>query len=370
MNKLGLFGKTIVMGILLIGSVLFLMPLLWMISTALKPIEQTMSMPPTWLPYRYFTEIDGRKTPVVLKQRIEEKSLVILGDGATEPEVIPAEKSDKKLSVFKILSEIGADKTNPWTVVTREKITGKENLTEMYFVPIKSVERVVCFRWHNFKDAIIAMKYFPMYLQNTLVLCILTVIGTVSSSALAAYGFSRIQWKGRDKLFLLALATMMIPFPVIMVPLYCLYRYIGLIGTLHPLWIGSFFAGAFNVFLLRQFFLTIPQSLTEAARIDGCNEFQIFFKIILPMSKPALLVVALFQFMGTWNDFLGPLLFLTDQQDFTLALGLQFFQSQHGGTEWNYLMAASTLIVLPVIILFLFTQKAFIEGISTTGIKG
>lgn len=369
MKRLSLLGKTLVMGILLIGSLLFLMPLLWMVSTALKPIEQTMSMPPTWLPYRYFTEIDGQKTAVVLKQRVEETSLVILRDGAPETEVIPAGKLEKNAG-FKILSEIKADKSNPWIAVTREKITGKENITTMHFVPLKSVERTVCFRWHNFKDAIVAMKYFPMYLRNTLVLCILNVIGTVTSSAFAAYGFSRIQWKGRDKLFLLALATMMIPFPVIMVPLYCMYRYIGLIGTLHPLWIGSFFAGAFNVFLLRQFFLTIPQSLTEAARIDGCNEFQIFFKIILPMSKPALLVVALFQFMGTWNDFLGPLLFLTDQQDFTLALGLQFFQSQHGGTEWNYLMAASTLIVLPVIILFLFTQKAFIEGISTTGIKG
>ncbi|HOK04322.1 MAG TPA: carbohydrate ABC transporter permease, partial [Victivallales bacterium] len=186
----------------------------------------------------------------------------------------------------------------------------------------------------------------------------------------AAYGFSRIDWKGRDKIFLLALATMMVPFPVIMVPLYSLYRKMQLIGTPHPLWIGSFFAGAFNVFLLRQFFLTIPNSISEAARIDGCSEFQIFTNIILPMSKPALLVVALFQFMGTWNDFIGPLLFLTNQEDFTLALGLQFFQSQHGGTEWNYLMAASLIVVAPVIVLFLFTQKAFIEGIATSGIKG
>ena len=187
------------------------------------------------------------------------------------------------------------------------------------------------------------------------------------SSALAAYGFSRIEWKGRDKVFLVLLATMMIPFPVIMVPIYSLFKSLGWIGTFKPLWVPSFFAGAFNVFLLRQFFLTLPKDMSEAARIDGCSEFQIFLRIILPLSKPALLVVAIFQFMATWNDFLGPLIFLTEQKDFTLALGLQSFQSQHGGTAWHHLMAASTLVVLPVIVLFFFAQRTFIEGIATTG---
>ncbi|RKX33490.1 MAG: carbohydrate ABC transporter permease [Verrucomicrobia bacterium] len=214
------------------------------------------------------------------------------------------------------------------------------------------------------------MKYFPLYLKNTLILCFLTVIGTVFSSSLAAYGFSRIQWRGRNKVFLVALATMMIPFPVVMVPIYCMFRWLGWIGTLRPLWVGSFFAGAFNVFLLRQFFMTIPKDLSDAARIDGCSELRIYWQIMLPLCRPALMVVALFQFMFTWNDFLGPLIYLTDQKTFTLALGLQFFQSQHGGTEWHYLMAASTLVTLPIIVLFFFTQKTFIEGISMTGLKG
>jgi len=192
----------------------------------------------------------------------------------------------------------------------------------------------------------------------------------VFSSALAAYGFARIPWRGRNKVFVIALATMMIPFPVVMVPIYCLFRWVGWIGTLRPLWVGSFVAGAFNVFLLRQFFMTIPKDLSDAARIDGCSEWRIFWQIILPLCRPALMVVGLFQFMGTWNDFLGPLIYLTNQKDFTLALGLQFYQSQQGGTEWHYLMAASTLVVLPIIILFFFTQKTFIEGISMTGIKG
>jgi multiple sugar transport system permease protein len=195
------------------------------------------------------------------------------------------------------------------------------------------------------------------------------VAGTVASSALAAYGFSRVEWKGRDKVFLVLLATMMIPFPVIMVPLFGMFRHLGWIGSFKPLWVPSFFAGAFNVFLLRQFFLGLPRDISEAARIDGCNEFQIFLWVILPLCRPALMVVALFQFMFTWNDFLGPLIYLSRQQDFTLALGLQSFQSQNGGTEWHFLMAASTMVVLPVIVLFFFTQRSFIEGIAATGGK-
>ncbi len=162
---------------------------------------------------------------------------------------------------------------------------------------------------------------------------------------------------------------MMIPFPVIMVPIFGLFKSLGWIGSFKPLWVPSFFAGAFNVFLLRQFFLTLPGDLTEAARIDGCTEFQIFYRIILPLCKPALLVVTLFQFMATWNDFLGPLIYLTEQKDFTLALGLQSFQSQNGGTSWHFLMAASTLVVLPVLAIFFLAQKTFIEGIATTGGK-
>jgi multiple sugar transport system permease protein len=168
---------------------------------------------------------------------------------------------------------------------------------------------------------------------------------------------------------MLLLATMMIPFPVVMVPVYGLFKDLGWIGTFKPLWVPAFFASAFNVFLLRQFFLGLPKDISEAARIDGCSEIGIFFRIILPLSKPALLVVALFQFLASWNDFLGPLIFLTEQKQFTLALALQSFQSQMGGTSWHHLMAASTLVLLPVLALFFLTQKSFIEGIATSGGK-
>ncbi len=224
-------------------------------------------------------------------------------------------------------------------------------------------------QWHNYPQAINDMRHFWLYLANTLVICALTVTGSVLSSAVVAYGFSRINWPGRDKVFLVLLAGMMIPGAVSIVPLYSLYRHLDWIGTFKPLWVHSFLAPAFFVFLLRQFFLTLPKDLNEAARIDGCSEWRIFWQIILPLSRPALAVVALFQFMGSWNDFFGPLIYLNDPKTFTLSLGLQNFQSQHGGTQWNYLMAAAVLVTMPVVILFFLCQKTFTEGIATTGTK-
>ena len=245
--------------------------------------------------------------------------------------------------------------------------TSLKPLSETMSLPTRWIPSTI--QWRNYPDAIKAMGHFWRYAGNSLYLCLMTVVGTVASSALAAYGFSRVEWKGRDRVFMLLHATMMIPFPEIMVPIFGLFKSLGWIGSFKPLWVPSFFAGAFNVFLLRQFFLTLPGDLTEAARIDGCTEFQIFWKIILPLCRPALLVVTLFQFMATWNDFLGPLIYLTEQKDFTLALGLQSFQSQQGGTSWHFLMAASTLVILPVLAIFFLAQKTFIEGIATTGGK-
>lgn len=378
MKKLNFFSQVVIYFMLIGGALLFTAPLLWMISTAVKPIEQTMSLPPTWLPYQYHAMVNGKKIPVRIVSKIAAPAFEVKPEGETQTIIVPFDKvKDGMVTIAKNktikaerIYEIPASKDHMYIVVTPEKKSADSVVKSKHIVPVEVVKRSIHFRWSNFTAAIEAMKHFPLYLRNTLVLCFLTVIGTVSSSALAAYGFSRVEWKGRDKVFLLALGTMMIPFPVIMVPLYCLFKALGMIGTLQPLWIGSFCAGAFNVFLLRQFFIGIPKALSDAARIDGCTEFGIFFRIILPMSKPALMVVGLFQFMGTWNDFLGPLIYLTNQRDYTLALGLQFFQSQSGGTEWNYLMAASLLIVIPVIVLFFFTQKSFIEGISTTGVKG
>jgi multiple sugar transport system permease protein len=265
-------------------SILFILPLLWMAVTAVKPLDQTMSSPPQWIP-----------------------SQVQWG-----------------------------------------------NFAEAFS--------------YNSKD--LGYSPFLTYGQNTLLVTILAVIGAVVSNSLVAYSFARIPWKGREFLFGLTLATMMVPGPVLMVPMYGLMKELGWIGTFRPLWVPAFFGSAFNIFLLRQFLRTIPADLSEAAKLDGASEWRTFIDVILPLARPALMVIAVFTFMWAWNDFMGPLLYLTDQRTFTLSMGLQFFQSQHTGTPWNLLMAASLIVVVPVIVVFFFAQRVFISGIATTGLKG
>ncbi len=211
---------------------------------------------------------------------------------------------------------------------------------------------------------------YLLYARNTLIIAALSLVGMVLASAIAAYGFARVPFRGRGIMFAVCLATMMIPFPVIMVPMYMIFKNLGWIGTFRPLWVPAWFGSAFNIFLLRQFFKGIPVELEESAMLDGCSRWGCFWRIILPLSKPALAVVALFHFLSVWNDLIGPLIYLSHQYQFTLALGLQFLQSKAGDTPWNQLMAAAALIVLPVVLLFLFAQRTFIRGIATTGLKG
>jgi multiple sugar transport system permease protein len=232
-------------------------------------------------------------------------------------------------------------------------------------------------QFHNYMDVLRNPRaQFILWTRNTLIIAVLTVSGVTISSSIVAYGFARIRFRGRGLLFALMLSTMMIPFPVMMVPLYTIFRWLGdhtgiaWLGTFRPLWVPAWFGSAFSIFLLRQFFVTIPEELSEAARIDGCSEWGIYWHIILPLSRPALTVVALFTFMYVWRDFLGPLVYLQRSSQFTLTLGLQAFQSQNGGTPWNLLMAASVLVIAPVILLFFLAQRTFIEGIATTGMKG
>jgi len=212
--------------------------------------------------------------------------------------------------------------------------------------------------------------HFVLFLRNTLIVLFLSVGGMTLSSAISAYGFSKVRWRGRGVVFAIVLATMMIPFPAVMIPTYFIFKYVGWIGTLKPLWVPAWFGNAFNIFLLRQFFLQIPDDLSEAARLDGLSHWGIFWRVIVPLSKPALIVVALFHGIFVWNDFIGPLIYLNHQDQFTLALGLQFYQAQHGGTPWNLLMAACTLVTVPLLLLFLLAQRSFLEGIATSGMKG
>jgi multiple sugar transport system permease protein len=231
--------------------------------------------------------------------------------------------------------------------------------------------------WKSFHDVVNHPRFdYALYARNTLVIAALAVTGTTLVSAFVAYGFAKVQFRGRSLLFGVMLSTMMIPFPVVMISLFALYRWLDVhtpiqfLGTNKPLWIQAWFGSAFNIFLLRQFFLTIPNELSDAARIDGCGDLGIFCRIILPLARPALACVALFTFMGVWNDFLGPLVYLQHPEQYTLALGLQGLQGTRGSaTEWNILMAGSLLVILPVIVLFFLTQRTFIQGIATTGIK-
>jgi multiple sugar transport system permease protein len=383
-------------GLLLLGGCLFLFPFVWLVSTSLKPNEQATSMPPRWVPYDYHTETDGEYVQVIRGEPLKSPMLIVRIDAGptagTRTQVGTDEFADGKLKtvVGGITTWVPATllrRAEPgwYYVEERRDDASMEVAARWDLVPPDKIDGKPHLFWSNFPHAIrnmgevrvwvpLAGEYtipiFWIYLRNTLLVCGLGVIGAVSSAALVGYSLARIRWRGRGALFALTLATMMVPFPVLMVPLYTLFKTFGWIGSLKPLWVPAFFGSGFNIFLLRQFFLTIPRDLSEAARIDGCSEFGIFWRIILPLSRPALAVVALFHFLYAWNDFMGPLLYLTREETFTLSLGLQSFQSKHGGTDWTGLMAASTLFCLPIIVLFFFTQKTFIKGIATTGLKG
>lgn len=222
--------------------------------------------------------------------------------------------------------------------------------------------------WSNYKEAFTAFP-FLLYFKNTMIIVVFTCIGAVISNSLIAYGFSRIEWKYRDGVFVIVLATLMLPFQVIMIPLFLLFKDIGWIGSFYPLIVPHFFGNPFFIFLLRQFFKGIPKELSEAAKIDGANEFTIYWKVILPLSKPILATVVIFQFIEAWRDFLGPLIFLSDNTRYTLSLGVQQIMSQND-PRWGLLMAIGVAMTLPIIIVFFFLQRYFIEGITFTGTKG
>lgn len=222
--------------------------------------------------------------------------------------------------------------------------------------------------WSNYVDAVKYISFFR-YTLNSLIIAGGVTIGAVISNSLIAYGFARIRWPGRDTVFFIALATMFIPFPVTIVALFDIFAKIHWVNTYLPIIVPAFFGQAFSIFLMRQFLMEIPKELSEAARMDGSNEMQTFFVVILPLMKPAIAVVAIFAGVGAWNDFLTPLLFLNSEKLYPLSIGLQFYRSQHT-VQYSLLMAASTLVVLPLIALFLSFQKFFIEGVTVGSIKG
>ena len=224
------------------------------------------------------------------------------------------------------------------------------------------------FRWSNYADV---FDQAPMlrYTLNTMIYSTLATLGMLVSSIPVAYALARLRWRGRDFVFVLVLVAMMLPPQVTIVPLYVLWAKLDLVGTLWPLIIPNWFGDAFSIFLLRQFFMTIPESYLDAARVDGCSELRILLSVVLRLAKPAIAAVALFMFLLTFSDFFGPYLYAGDEESsWTLSVGLAQFRTLHQ-VQWNITMAATLMVMAPVIVLFFLSQKAFVEGVTLTGVK-
>lgn len=323
----------------------FFVPFLWMLSTALKSDQDVFRVPPTWLPHDNLqVTVNGQRVPVY---------------------EVDLEGETRRLALLSIAEGYGtfADPVNP---------------AETIRVRMKFARPILVLgpRWQNFPDAMnratrpgLGVNFWT-YIKNSLIIAAFAIIGTLVSCAPAAYGFARVRWPGRDLVFLIVLSTMMLPFQVTMIPLYIVFTdKLRWGNTFLPLIVPTFFGNGFDIFLLRQFFRTIPEELCDAARVDGASEFRIFWSIVLPLSVPVLATITVFTFLWAWNDFQGPLLYLTDPRKFTMALGLQDFQGQHS-VAWNLLMAAAAVFTIPIVILFFFAQRTFIQGVKLTGLKG
>jgi multiple sugar transport system permease protein len=327
----------------------FLIPFVWMLLTSFKSSQDIFHTPPRWLPYdNVKVDVNGEQLPLYN---------------------VKTEAGEKQLAAVKIIEGVGTfvDPENPSQQIEYEIQQGAVKIAE----PIMHVY----FNWRNFPDAMergsrpgIGASFW-VYFKNSLIVAFFAIVGTLFSNTPVAYAFARLKFPGRDLLFIVILATMMLPYQVTMIPLYLLFNdFLGWGNTFLPLIVPTFFANAYDVFLLRQFFRTIPEEMCDAARVDGASEWQIFTRIILPLSVPVLATVTVFTFLWAWNDFTGPLLFLTSPKNFTMALGLQDFQSQRS-MIWNQLMAASVVFTVPIVIAFFFAQKTFIQGIKLTGSK-
>ena len=248
-----------------------------------------------------------------------------------------------------------------WLVTTSLKVD-----TQLFVIPPVLFPNPI--NWHNYPRM---FEFLPFYkfIINTTIITALVIVGILISCPLAAYSFARLRWPGRNIAFVGILATMMLPEQVTLIPQYILFKQFGWIDTWQPLWLPAWFGSAFYIFLLRQFFLTIPTELEDAAKIDGAGFFTIYWKIMLPLVKPALASVIVFSFIGSWNNFLGPLIYINTPEKMPISLALRLFQTLHGA-EYGLMMAASTIATLPIVILFFFTQRYFIQGIVLTGLKG
>ena len=332
-----LASKTVALTLLALGSVLVLMPLVWMLSTSLKSKSATTTFPPQWIPRdERRVEIDGRPCYVY---------------------AIPVEGEMRELALLNKKGQMGTF-VNP------------DNPEERYELRVLDGTRVseVNIHWENYPDALTSAP-FGKYLANSLLFVGTTTVGTVVSCTLVAFGFARFRAKGLGFLFLLLLSTIMLPSQVTLIPTFILFKKLNWYDTLLPLIIPSFFANAWDVFLLRQYIMTIPLELDDAAKIDGCGPIKILLYIILPQAAPALATVAIFHSLWAWNEFFLPLIYIQSPDKWTVSLGLQSFNALYSN-NLNLLMAASTVALLPPVLVFFFAQRLFIQGVVISGVKG
>lgn len=273
-------------------------------------------------------------------------------------------RSSKRVLLYAVLIVGAVPTVLPFIWLVRSALM---NSNQIFTAPPEWIPKP--FAWDNFSGALTKVS-FGRYFVNTFVIEFFVLVGTLFSCSLAAFSFSRLRWRGRDLVFGLLLTGVMLPYAVTLIPTFMAWNQLGAINTIFPLTVPAFFASgaAFNIFLLRQFFLTIPYELDEAAYIDGASPFTVFWRIILPLSRPPLIVVSIFTFMAVWNDYLNQLIYINDQRKFTLALGLASFQGEYTA-QWGYLMAAAAIVMVPVVVLFFFAQRYFIEGVTLSGIK-
>jgi multiple sugar transport system permease protein len=331
------FGKGLSLILLFLGSVVVIMPLVWMLSTSLKTDDSASTFPPQWIPRDpRSVQIDGRTCFIYS---------------------IPVDGQMRELALYKKTGKEGLF-INP------------ANPSEQYTLTVGDGSRVLDVRlhWENYPKAM-TMVPFIRYIWNTLLIVITTTIGVLISCTLVAYGFARFRAPWIDVLFLILLSTIMLPTQVTLIPQFVFFQKIGWYNTFLPLIIPSFFANAWDVFLLRQFFMTIPLEMDDAAKIDGAGPFGTLWYIILPQSWPAIATISIFHFLWAWNDFFGPLIYLQDKTKWTVAIGLQSFQAMYS-RQVSSMMAAATVTMLPCLILFFVAQRLFIQGVVVSGIKG
>ena len=338
--------QTILHLVLLSGSILFLIPFAWLVVTSLKEDAEMSKFPPVWIPTQQVKQ-------VIAGQPRGLATTTYKGQSVEVAVIKEYETGTRRVQIVK-----------PAALAGQSFVGKKSDLNEIrHFAPV----------WKNYSDALAFLPpethFGLVFLKNTLIISVLSILGTLLSSSMVAYSFARLRWPGREQMFMVLLATMMLPSAVTMMPLFLIFRSLGWVDTLKPLWVPSFFGSAFNIFLLRQFFMGIPNELEDAAKIDGCSYYTIFWRIMLPQVKPALAAITIMAFMGAWNNFQGPLIYISSPENQPLAYALQLFQSGHS-SEMGQLMAFSTLVMLPVLMLFFFSQRYFIQGITLTGIKG